>query len=453
MTALRPEREGASYEQEPYEAAGAFEAAVQSLDDPLNDPLPGQHPSPWFRATDESEEPQPYPQPQPHAQQPLQAQPSPQPEQEWYDPQGYAQDWYGGEQQTPQAPPTPQPQVQQAPQPAYVAPVSEYEARPPQPVAYDETVALRTADTRRIVEPGTDADADAYTDVDTDTASDSGMPGRSAAAPVVTGGRAARRKAAKHGGRRSAAAAQTPEPASPPRSRLEARRAARASRPSTGEVASRAIGETFITIGVLMLLFVTYQLWWSNIRAHQQAGSAAHHLQDDWANGKREPDKFAPGQGFAIMHIPKLDVVVPIAEGISKTKVLDRGMVGHYGKDSIETAMPSAKTGNFAVAGHRNTHGEPFRYINRLQPGDPIVVETQDTYYVYKMTSILPQTPPSNTTVLNPVPQGSGFTAPGRYITLTTCTPEFTSTYRMIVWGKMVEERPRSKGKPDALVQ
>ncbi|MFF1393109.1 class E sortase [Streptomyces sp. NPDC058287] len=455
MTALRPEREGASYEQEPYEAAGAFEAAVQGLDDPLNDPLPGQHPSPWFRATDASEEPQPYPQPQPHAQQPLQAQPSPQPEQEWYDPQGYAQDWYGGEQQTPQAPHTAQPQVQHAPQPAYVPPVREYEARPPRPVPDDETVALRTADTRRIVEPG--ADADAYTDVatetDTDTASDSGAPGRSAAAPVVTGGRAARRKAAKHGGRHSAAPAHTPEPASPPRSRLEARRAARASKPSTGEVASRAIGETFITIGVLMLLFVTYQLWWSNIRAHQQAGSTAHHLQDDWANGKREPDKFAPGQGFAIMHIPKLDVVVPIAEGISKTKVLDRGMVGHYGKDSVETAMPSAKTGNFAVAGHRNTHGEPFRYINRLQPGDPIVVETQDTYYVYKMTSILPQTPPSNTTVLNPVPQGSGFTAPGRYITLTTCTPEFTSTYRMIVWGKMVEERPRSKGKPDALVQ
>ena len=46
-----------------------------------------------------------------------------------------------------------------------------------------------------------------------------------------------------------------------------------------------------------------------------------------------------------------------------------------------------------------------------------------------------------------------GFTEPGRYITLTTCTPEFTSKYRLIVWGKMVEERPRSKGKPDALVE
>jgi sortase A len=212
------------------------------------------------------------------------------------------------------------------------------------------------------------------------------------------------------------------------------------------------VGEVFITTGVLMLLFVTYQLWWSNVRAHEQAGSATQHLQQDWANGKRNPGSFAPGQGFAILHIPKLDVVAPIAEGTSKTNVLDRGMVGHYGEAPLKTAMPDAKTGNFALAGHRNTHGEPFRYINRLKPGDNIVVETQDDYYVYKMTSILPVTSPANTSVLDPIPKGSTFTAPGRYITLTTCTPEFTSKYRMIVWGKMVEDRPRSKGKPDALI-
>ena len=283
------------------------------------------------------------------------------------------------------------------------------------------------------------------------------------------GGRAARRKAAKrhgngdahgqhgHPGHGRHSGAQEPEPAESgavaPGSRMEARRAARARKPSMGVMASRAIGEVFITTGVLMLLFVTYQLWWTNYRAHQQAGSEASHLQEDWAEGKRAPGAFEPGQGFAIMDIPKLDVVVPIAEGINKQKVLDRGMVGHYGKDSIPTAMPDAKTGNFAVAGHRNTHGEPFRYINRLKPGDPIVVETQDMYYVYKMTSILPVTSPKNTSVLDPIPRGSGFTTAGRYITLTTCTPEFTSTYRMIVWGKMVEERPRSKGKPDALLR
>lgn len=126
-------------------------------------------------------------------------------------------------------------------------------------------------------------------------------------------------------------------------------------------------------------------------------------------------------------------------------------MVGHYSEKPLKTAMPSAKEGNFALAGHRNTHGEPFRYVNRLKPGDPIVVETREAYYTYEMTSVLPQTSPSNVSVIAPVPKQSGFTKPGRYITLTTCTPEFTSTYRLIVWGKMVDERPRSKGKPDVL--
>ncbi|CAM5699724.1 class E sortase [Streptomyces fumanus] len=281
-------------------------------------------------------------------------------------------------------------------------------------------------------------------------------------APAPAGGRAARRKAAKgrHGGRRGARRGPGPSAASPeaqdapeaPRSRVEARRLARASRPGPAVIASRVIGEVFITTGVLMLLFVTYQLWWTNVRAHAQADKAASSLQDDWADGKRSPGAFEPGQGFAILHIPKLDVVVPIAEGVSSKKVLDRGMVGHYAEGVLKTAMPDAKTGNFGLAGHRNTHGEPFRYINKLAPGDPIVVETQDTYFVYKMASILPVTSPSNTSVLDPVPRQAGFTGPGRYITLTTCTPEFTSKYRMIVWGRMVEERPRSKGKPDALI-
>jgi sortase A len=290
--------------------------------------------------------------------------------------------------------------------------------------------------------------------------SGSDAPSSSSATGATPGGRAARRKAAKrrhgrHGGTAKAQeSAEASESASEaPLSRVEARRQARARKPGAAVVASRAIGEVFITTGVLMLLFVTYQLWWTNVRAHAQAGSEAHQLQDDWASGKRSPGQFEPGQGFAILHIPKLDVVAPIAEGVSNKKVLDKGMVGHYGEGALKTAMPDAKTGNFGLAAHRNTHGEPFRYINQLKPGDEVVVETQDTYFVYKMTSTLPVTSPSNTSVLDPIPKGSGFTKPGRYITLTTCTPEFTSKYRLIVWGKMVEERPRSKGKPDALVE
>ncbi|MFJ3667918.1 class E sortase [Streptomyces sp. NPDC090106] len=329
------------------------------------------------------------------------------------------------------------------------------EQEPWLPPPDEETVALRIADI-----PG-------YEGASVSASDASSVTGASRAS---TGGRAARRKAAKRrGGRagRHAGGAAADEgvddgdtggpsdDASPsaPLSRMEARRRAKARKASPAVVASRAIGEVFITTGVLMLLFVSYQLWWTNVRAHAQAGKEASSLQDDWASGKGAPGEFAPGQGFALLHIPKLDVVVPIAEGISNKKVLDRGMVGHYAEGALKTAMPSAKTGNFGLAGHRNTHGEPFRYINKLSKGDEIVVETQDEYFVYKMTSSLPVTSPSNTSVLEAVPPQSGFTAPGRYITLTTCTPEFTSKYRLIVWGKMVEERPRSKGKPDALVQ
>ncbi|WP_369247808.1 class E sortase [Streptomyces sp. R41] len=453
MTALRPERDSSPYGGEAayggadafegagaLEGTGAFEAAVERLADPLTDPLPGQRPTGR--------------------------------QEEWYDPEGYARDWYAGQdlaQPQPQPQPQPQVQVRQVQQPLQPSPPSYEETYSPpyeEPVAVpyeepvvapyeepgvvplpldDETVALRISEAPRIAGS---------------TAGAAGSAAGSGSTPEP-GGRAARRKAARRNGRRggaqepqeSQASQESAEKATEaPLSRLEARRAARARKPSAGVIVSRAIGEVFITTGVVMLLFVTYQLWWSNVRAHQQAGSAAHHLQQDWANGKRNPGTFAPGQGFAILHIPKLDVVAPIAEGTSKTKVLDRGMVGHYGEGATKTAMPDAKTGNFGLAGHRNTHGEPFRYINRLKPGDEIVVETQDDYYVYEMASILPVTSPSNTSVLDPIPKGSTFTKPGRYITLTTCTPEFTSKYRMIVWGKMVEDRPRSKGKPDALV-
>ncbi|MBW1601801.1 class E sortase [Streptomyces sp. JJ66] len=238
--------------------------------------------------------------------------------------------------------------------------------------------------------------------------------------------------------------------------RRAAAQAARARKESAAVIASRGVGELFITFGIVLLLFVAYQLWWTNVQAALAAGREANALEEKWESqesGAREPGSFDPGEGFAKLYIPKLDVVVPVAEGIDKDTVLDRGLAGHYDEASgLKTAMPWDEEGNFAVAGHRNTHGEPFRYINQLEPGDPIVVETRDTYYVYEMTSLLPSTSPSNVDVIAPVPQQSGFTEPGRYLTLTTCTPEFTSTYRLIVWGKMVEERPRGEGKPDALV-
>ncbi len=421
-----------------YGTDGAFVAAVDGLADPLNDPLPGGHTSPWFRSDTvpaaepaaphavRSATPSSYtPGYAPHQelrqaspQGPQQPQGAPN---EWYDPAGYQRDWYG--------PQEPSGRMAAADLGSPADPVAPAEERAPAPAPAPDLPAEPRTEVLARIPPETEPDP--------------------APAP---GGRAERRRAAKGRGRRRPGTAPEQKAAAVPMSRVEARRAARAAKDSPAVIASRAVGEVFISLGVLMLLFVTYQLWWTNIRADQIAGKETNRIQDEWANGDREPGVFAPGEGFAIMHIPKLDVVAPIAEGIDKEKVLDRGMIGHYGEGKLKTAMPSDKQGNFSVAGHRNTHGEPFRYINKLRPGDPIVVETRDAYYTYEMASILPQTSPSNISVIEPIPVGSGFTKPGRYLTLTTCTPEFTSTYRLIVWGKMVDERPRSEGKPDALV-
>ncbi|GAA3488444.1 class E sortase [Streptomyces cremeus] len=466
MTALRPEHDAAGYgvPQEGYGHApgegydprrqvyGAQEdlgAAVDRLADPLNDPLPGTRQQGWgqeapggrdgaYGAYSGHQEPQ----------------------QEWYDPQGYRRDWYG-EQQAPAVPPQPeapyapyatsqaaayappQPDVSWAPpQDAAYAPSPDALHAPREPVAPVPPQQVYAPEQQTYVPPqqAYEAEPQQYlperefapepvTGPDRDG-------GGGASESVRTGGRAERRRSAKG------------------RAPTGTSAGASAGKESTGVVVSRFVGELFITFGVVMLLFVTYQLWWTNVRAGMQADGAAHSLQDGWAkakDGAKPAGAFEPGQGFAIMHIPKLDVKVPVAEGIDKHKVLDRGMVGHYADGGLKTAMPGDKQGNFAVAGHRNTHGEPFRYVNKLVKGDKIVVETQDTFYTYEMTSMLPQTSPSNVGVIQPVPPGSGFTGPGRYITLTTCTPEFTSTYRLIVWGKMVEERPRSKGMPKAL--
>ncbi|OKJ74056.1 class E sortase [Streptomyces sp. CB02460] len=433
---MTPPRHGAGAGQdEPhdpraYEDPSAFEAAVHRLADPLNDPLPGPEPVvPQQQAPYESQAPQQAPQ-------------------EWYDPDGYQRDWYGH--QAPVQPPltasqpVPDPYVLPDPGPDAVPQPTAEEAMEPA----TEILGRIDAGDPVVPEPREATEAD-----EPEGVPDAATP---TPTPPPTGGRAERRRAAKGHGRRRPAPRPAPGSTAPakPMTRMEARRAAKAAKDSPAIVISRGIGEIFITLGVLMLLFVTYQLWWTNVRADQIAGRETHKIQDDWAKNENTPEKqeaFEPGQGFAIIHIPKLDVVTPIAEGTSKEKVLDRGMVGHYSEKPLKTAMPSAKEGNFALAGHRNTHGEPFRYINRLKPGDPIVVETREAYYTYEMTSVLAQTSPSNVSVIAPVPKQSGFTKPGRYITLTTCTPEFTSTYRLIVWGKMVDERPRSEGKPDVL--
>nr|WP_324612159.1 class E sortase [Streptomyces sp. XY593] len=236
-----------------------------------------------------------------------------------------------------------------------------------------------------------------------------------------------------------------------------------------------AAAELTVTVGVVVLLLVVHQVWWTNRQAAAAAQEEVRALERAWGDGpgsgpappesplpSREAQAPPPSpsasassapsspeprpaaeppavrdRAYAVLRIPRLGLVVPVAQGIDKRAVLDKGYVGQY----PGTAGPGAQ-GNFALAGHRNTHGEPFRYINRLRAGDELIVDMRGRRYTYVVGKTLGETTERDTGVIAPVPRsvvkpGYGYGEPGAYITLTTCTPEYSSKYRLVVWGTL----------------
>ncbi|MFF4328631.1 class E sortase [Streptomyces sp. NPDC001591] len=247
-------------------------------------------------------------------------------------------------------------------------------------------------------------------------------------------------------------------------------------------------GEVLTTVGVVVALLVVHQVWWTYRQAVAGAREQVRALERAWGeaggagDGVGEVGEAAPGvagvgevpgvvegdlsgrsggggagvgaggggemggapgavpvrdEAYGVLRIPRLGLAVPVAEGVERRAVLDKGYAGHY----PGTAQPGAE-GNFAVAGHRNTHGEPFRYLNRLREGDEVLVDLRGRRYTYVVGKVLAETSPGDVGVIAPVPRSAvrpwyGYEAAGSYITLTTCTPEYTSKYRLVVWGTL----------------
>lgn len=204
-------------------------------------------------------------------------------------------------------------------------------------------------------------------------------------------------------------------------------------------LAVSVFGELLITAGLVLGLFVVYSLWWTNVLADRKAHQEGDRVRDHWA---AEPDS-GPGaldtkDGIGFLHVPAMDNGEVLVEKGTSAKVLNDGVAGYY-TDPVKATLPTTgRTGNFALAAHRDGHGAKFHNIDKLKKGDPIVFETKDDWYVYKVFAILPQTSKYNVKVLTAVPKEAGVKKPGHYITLTTCTPVYTSEYRYIVWGELV---------------
>ena len=249
---------------------------------------------------------------------------------------------------------------------------------------------------------------------------------------------------------------------------------------------ARGVGELLLTCGAVLLLFAVYEVWVSNLFAEHKQAEVRRQLTIAWQRGQ-DPLKgqdrlnlpvgkqvvLPAGQGFANLYIPAFgkDFARTIVQGTSD-RDLDAGP-GHY----VSSQLPG-QLGNFAVAGHRVGKGEPFLNLDKLHPGDAIVVQTASNWYVYSVlgsrSAYLAATKladpsrreaaiaaalatpdsqgvrgreivsPGAVQVIAPVPGHLSATATRALLTLTTCHPKYSADKRLIVHAELVRAVPRA---------
>ncbi|MFK4082953.1 class E sortase [Kribbella sp. NPDC020789] len=198
--------------------------------------------------------------------------------------------------------------------------------------------------------------------------------------------------------------------------------------------AVRGLGILLLVAGIGLLGFVGWQYFGTGVTANHRMGEAENSLREQWK--KPGATKPAAGDPVVLVRIPRFgaDWVKPVIEGVGKSE-LARG-IGHY----PQTALPG-EPGNFAIAGHRVTHGSPFRKLLELRKGDEVVVETADAIYTYELDGSPRDltVKPADNWVLDPVPGKPGETATRSIITLTTCQDLFRSPDRSVAFGHLVK--------------
>lgn len=169
------------------------------------------------------------------------------------------------------------------------------------------------------------------------------------------------------------------------------------------------------------------------IVADRAEATASPYQQVNPSNPPTDQFDFQPGETFGIITIARFgdDFEAPLLES-TDTDTLTRG-VGHY----TDTAAPCA-IGNFSLAGHRTTYGRPFYDIDRLQPGDEIVVETLSGSCRYRVDSHK-IVDPSAVSVLAPVPNHPGVKPTAAWLTMTACHPKHSDSKRYVVFAKLIQ--------------
>lgn len=215
--------------------------------------------------------------------------------------------------------------------------------------------------------------------------------------------------------------------------------------------------ETLAVAGLSLLLFAIWQLYWTDLETKPIVSAALEPFPvveeectpapvENKDNIPQLPTDIPEGEVYGVIHIPKWGEMRNVLAQGAVPWVLDQGFAGHY----IDTQQVG-EIGNFAVAGHRRTYGSNFRRLDILEEGDPVVIETDDAWYVYKITGseiVLP----SQGEVLYPVPNQLGEKPTVPLMTMTTCHPEYGNSERLIAYAEFDYWVPMDGCPPEPLL-
>lgn len=211
--------------------------------------------------------------------------------------------------------------------------------------------------------------------------------------------------------------------------------------------AVRGLGWAMIATGVVILLYLVYLLFFTNVQTERAQDEMLSQWElDIGAPGdtlpaeevgatEAEAQPVEPGDSYAAMWFERdgerivHDDTLFVVEGVS-VEDLKRGP-GHY-----PGTVEPGEVGNLGISGHRTTYGAPFYHLDQLQEGDTIhIVDRSNREWVYEfLEQRIVQ--PTDVWVMDNDPLGTG----GALLTLTTCHPRLSAAQRMIVFAELVGE-------------
>ena len=215
-------------------------------------------------------------------------------------------------------------------------------------------------------------------------------------------------------------------------------------------------GQTLLTLGVVLLLFCAYELEGTALRTARTQDQLGRELAQTWSAPPPAPPPDGPvvapvvaparlGAASGRLYLPTLRGREPlvVVEGVGVPE-LQRGP-GH-----LPGSAAAGELGNAVYSGHRTTYGAPFGDLDRLRPGDPVILETRDTWVTYRVTG-LQVVRPSAVEITLPVPGRPGAQPTQRLLTLTTCHPRYSAAQRLVVRAEVESSTPVPGERPPLL--